>query len=299
MEHRWLQYGVRTLSTAAVLGSTCGATAQTAGPALSNQPPEWTQNTSNEQEVRTGNFLHLAITATDPDGDPLTFVVGELPEGAQVRWTKVESERRSDGMHVRYFSPVIEWQTKATQYGSFDIPVTVSDGKITLSRTIRVYIEEQWETFLMPGLNFRTWFPVANDSLGMLYGPSAEFLLAGWIHRNKNRGPSHVRIYAGLGLLGSTRKDVAKAVNLNLGFNLSIERNPVRRAMIPYFGMETGVMIDSTFGRPGYFVPLIGVHIWADRNLFVNLDGGYLFPTHDVDSLRGYHAKFGLDFALW
>ena len=108
-----------------------------------------------------------------------------------------------------------------------------------------------------------------------------------------------MRIYTGLGLLSSTANAVHKAVLMNLGFDLSIERNPTRRALIPFYGLETGFMVQTDFGRPGFFTPLLGIHVWSDRNLFVNLSGGYVFPTQRVDELRGYLGRLSINFSAW
>lgn len=45
-----------------------------------NAPPVFTQ--LGDQQVEEGEELIFVVTATDPDGDPLTFTRGELPEGA-------------------------------------------------------------------------------------------------------------------------------------------------------------------------------------------------------------------------
>jgi len=35
------------------------------------------------------------------------------------------------------------------------------------------------------------------------------------------------------------------------------------------------------------------------RNVFVNLTGGYVFPTERLDDLAGWRFKAGVDFSLW
>ncbi len=281
-----------------LVGATCAAGPPLVMPERPNQPPSFTDSRT-EIEVRAGSSVSHEFRATDPDGDPLTFTVSALPEGARLEWNPQEVRRQSDGIVLRYWTPELSWAPTESNVGGYDVTVTASDGHHTVEKTVKIYVEEQWETFLMPGLNFTTWIPTGRRELGSWYGPGAEFLLAAWIHRNQNRGPSHVRIYAGLGLLGSTVQDLPKAVNINFGFDLSIERNPVRRALIPYYGLESGVLINSEFGRPGYFTPLVGIHVWSDRNFFVNLSGGYLFPTQDVDKLRGWQLKLAVNFSLW
>ena len=266
---------------------------------LANRPPEFV-DFIEEEHVRAGRDVYLHIRAADPDLDPITITLGGVPQGATVKWND-EEQRREDSRQpvARYWAPDISWSPKESQCGAYEIPVTVTDGHSSVIRTVRIEVEEEWETFLMPGAVYSTWFPVAHSEYGVLHGPAFELMIAGWIHRTRNHGPSHVRIYTGLGLLTPTQETSHKAVQMNLGFDLSIERNPLRRALIPFYGLETGFFVQNEFGKPGYFTPLLGVHVWSDRNLFINLTGGYIFPTHHVDQLRGYLGKLSINFSAW
>jgi len=131
--------------------------------------------------------------------------------------------------------------------------VTATDGRATSQRVVRVTVQEDWETFLMPGV----------------------------------------------GLLSSTQQGVGKAVVPSLGFDLSIERNPQRSFLIPYFGVEAGLMAQEDLGAPGFVLPFAGAHLWSSRNLFLNASGGYVFPMRNVDVARGYSGKLRLNISLW
>ncbi len=241
----------------------------------------------------------MTVRAHDADFDPITFTISQLPIGATVHWTL--QELRDDGGSVRssFYCPDITWTPTDTQTGDYEFTITATDGKATITRSQRVIVEEEWETFLMPGATYSTWMPVAADEFGIFHGPSAELLIAGWIHRTENRGPSHGRIYLDLGLIGSTKRHLSKAVQTSLGFDLSFERNPTRRYLVPYFGLEGGYFFQTQIDETAWLVPFLGIRAWGDRNLFVNLHGGYLFPTEQVDRLRGYYARLGIDASLW
>jgi len=269
-----------------------------AGP---NHPPVWDDEpvATGTDRVSTGGYYSLTIRAHDADFDPITFTVSQLPIGANVHWTL--QELRDDGNSVRasFYCPDITWTPTDSQTGEHEFTITATDGKATITRTQRVIVEEEWETFLMPGAAYSMWMPVATDELGIFHGPLAELLLAGWIHRTENRGPSHVRIYLDLGLIGSTKRHLSKAVQTSLGFDLSFERNPTRRYLIPYFGLEGGYFFQTQIDEAAWLVPFLGIRAWGDRNLFVNLNGGYLFPTEQVDRFRGYYARLAIDASLW
>lgn len=269
-----------------------------AGP---NRPPVWDDDPfGNEPErLSTSGYFNRSIRAHDPDFDPVTFTLSNLPRGADVRWV-LEEQRDDEGrLRSSFYYPEISWTPGDAQSGAFEFDVTATDGKLSIQRKVRLIVEEEWETFLMPGASYSLWAPAAEESLGMFHGPSAELLIAGWIHRTENRGPSHVRIYLSLGLLSSTRAELSKAVQTSFGFDLSFERNPTRRFLIPYFGLEAGYMFQTQIDKSAWFLPLLGLRAWGDRNLFVNLSGGYLFPTSDVDHLRGWYGRAGINASLW
>ena len=261
--------------------------------------PVWDETPSELERRHAGERITLVFRAHAPGGDPLTFTVTGLPEGADLRWVPQEVERRSDGTKLRYFAPLVEWTPRGSQSGSHVIEVTATDGRNAIHRQVELVVEEEWETFLMPGLAYSMYWPVAHARYGTLHGPAFELLLAGWIHRNDNRGPSHVRIYAGVGLLSSTRDGLHKGVSANFGFDLSIERNPTRRFLLPFFGVEGGFLFQSEIGKPFLLTPTAGLHLWADRNVFVNGLYGYSFPSQQVNRLRGHQARLSVDLAFW
>ena len=302
MLHRWTSL----FATAAVLAVSSGALADTAAQPLQvaaspNRPPVWEDDasTSVEQQISSDGVFSMSIRASDPDYDTLTYTLRGLPKGATVRWVLDEKHDSAGRVRASYYSPQVTWSPRSGQIGRFDFEVLATDGKLEISQTIRVTVEEEWESFLMPGATYSAWFPAGQETYGTFHGPSFELLFAGWIHRTENRGPSHVRIYLDLGLLTGTRSEQSKAVQLAFGFDLSIERNPQRRMLIPYFGLEGGWLFQTQIGKPAFFAPQVGLHLWSDRNLFVNVSGAYLFPTAKVDQLRGFTGKLGFNASLW
>ncbi len=285
-----------TIAAAALLLSSSPVDAQTRakGP---NRPPHGVDGISDEETVDSDGYLVLDIRAEDPDEEPLTYRIEELPPKARVEWDQAQL-LRYDGAELMVHHPQIVWDPEGEYSGTYDIRVTATDGQVTITKTIHVTVQEEWETFLMPGVSYTMYQPVGAE-LGTMHGPAAEFLLAGWIHRNENRGPSHVRLYASIGLLSSTESDVSKAVQPAFGFDLSIERNPRRSFLIPYFGIEGGLIAQDALGAPGYVLPFVGGHLWSSQNLFVNVSGGYVFPMRSVDLARGYSGTLSMNFSLW
>ncbi len=159
--------------------------------------------------------------------------------------------------------------------------------------------ENEWTTFFIPGLVYQSYFPDIQDSLGTFNGIVVEYLIAAWIHKNDNRGPSHGRIYTKVTFLKSTISQINDIFYWGIGLDLSLERNPKRNYLIPYFGLEFGDMFQRQFGNLVTITPTLGVHLYSSRNLFVNLTGGYLYPTRHIEELRGYTVQLGANFSLW
>lgn len=156
-----------------------------------------------------------------------------------------------------------------------------------------------WETFFMPGLVLHTYIPETSDSIGVFTGVSVEYLIAAWIHDNDNRGPSHGRVYTKVNFMKSSKSGISDIFYWGLGLDLSIERNPKRKYMIPYFGLEIGDMYQNGFGNVFVITPTIGCHLYSSQNLFVNLTGGYIYPSKYLEELRGYTIQLGVNLSLW
>jgi hypothetical protein len=45
--------------------------------------------------------------------------------------------------------------------------------------------------------------------------------------------------------------------------------------------------------------PFAGAHLYAARNVYVTVTGGYVFPGRDVDELGGWRVRAGVNAVLW
>ncbi|MDP2303844.1 MAG: hypothetical protein Q8N03_15620 [Ignavibacteria bacterium] len=90
-------------------------------------------NTSSSNRLPYGGLITFAVTATDPDKDPLTFI-WECSGGSFVDGQGTSS--------AKWQSPNV--QTEA----SYAISVTASDGALTSKKTITAYVAAA-----IPGLN--------------------------------------------------------------------------------------------------------------------------------------------------
>lgn len=158
---------------------------------------------------------------------------------------------------------------------------------------------KNFERFFMPGLGYTYYQPKGVDSIGRFSGVSIEYLIYAGVTQNDKSGPSHVRFYTKLNILNSDKEDVSSMFMYTLGLDLSLEKNPKREFLIPYFGLEFGGLSQKQLGGSIQFTPTLGVHILAKKNLFIGLRTGYVCSLSDFETLQGWFGQAGVNFALW
>lgn len=249
--------------------------------------PVWDDNTQTEYTTSTKEKLTITLRATDDDADPLTYNVSGLP-------LKAKAEP-GEG------SVLVTWQPDESDVGVYNVTATVTDGTHKVPREIKIIVEDEHESFFMPGVGYSMYAPNAPSKMGVFMGARIEILPAAWIHLNEKRGPSHGRVYLSFDILTSLKSDRHDAFLPAMGFDLSLERNPARRWMIPFFGMEGGAYFNLDTGTLAFLEPLGGIHLFASQNVYLNLVGGYFLPlsSENFDDSRGVRGRFTFDFSLW
>ena len=84
-----------------------------------------------------------------------------------------------------------------------------------------------------------------------------------------------------------------------MGLDLSLEKNPKRNFLIPYFGLEAGGLTHKSLGTTIQFSPLAGLHVLSTKNLFINLHAGQVYTARNIDMLQGWFAQATVNFSLW
>jgi hypothetical protein len=225
--------------------------------------------------------LAIELAATDRDGDSLVYQIADLPSGAKLEGS------------------VVRWRPREAQIGSHLMHVSVSDGEASASRELEVLVEDEWSTAFLPGVYYSLWAPTAHGDTGLFHGAAMEVVPYAWIHRNANRGPSHGRLTIRADLLDSTHGDVGLALIYALGIDLSIERNPYRRWLIPFFGVDAGGVTQRKLGHHFQSSPHLGLYLWTSRNVFVTVSGAYQIVPDRLDTLSGWRASLGANLTLW
>ena len=250
-----------------------------------NQPPKLSEKGVRHERLptRPEEGLRVQLYANDPDGDPLTFSVTGLPDGA----TLEQPDRENSSATIVWPSPVA---------GTFVVSVAVSDGKAQDTAKIKVIVEEEWSSGFLPGAGYTAYAPQGGD---FAQGPRLEIVFFSWIHRNDNRGPSHGRLALDLDLLFPAKGKSVFAPAL--AFDLSFERNPQRRFLIPTFGLASGAILPTGRSGAASVTPTLGLHLYASPNVFVHAEGGYVLPLRPTvfDEYRGARGALVVDFTMW
>ena len=102
-----------------------------------NRPPVF--EAIGNKAVYKGILLEFTISATEPDGDTLTYSADKLPQGATFK------------------SQTFSWRPTYEQVGSYDVAFTVSDRTLTDVETVTIVVKELWDpgdTYTITGMTY-------------------------------------------------------------------------------------------------------------------------------------------------
>ena len=252
-----------------------------------NHPPEWDPSTPKDPSGEPEKAITFTVRANDVDNDPITYSLSGLPKDAKAE--PMEGAIR------------VTWTPTDDDVGVHTVIATASDGKTSVTRSIRVIVEEEHESYFMPGVGATVWVPADTATYGVFTGFRIEVLGVRWVHQNEKRGPSHGRIWLAFDVLFSTHSAVDPAFMPLLGFDLSLEKNPGRRWLIPYFGMDGGAVFQKQTGTLGLMTAFLGLHLWSGRNVEIGLEGGCLLPftSEQFSQLIGFRGRLSADLSFW
>jgi hypothetical protein len=156
-----------------------------------------------------------------------------------------------------------------------------------------------WRGGGLPGVGLGVYAPRDTANSGVWTGPEFELVLAAWVREHSDTGPALGRVYLKTEILSSSVATQPLGFGYGFGVSLSIEKDPKRHFLVPYFGIEIGGMVLGDTGSDFRLVPIAGVHLWSARNVFVNLQGGYATVPANMNNLSGPRGSLGVDFTLW
>ena len=262
-------------------------------PLIDNRAPRWTA--AEDTAVKAKEHLEQSYRADDPEKEPLTYTIEGLPMGAK-------AEEREGAI-------VVDWTPGDGDVGTYELTLKAADTHGLMAvKKVKLTVEEEVNNFVMPGLEYALYVP--NDvepmtgergKLGVFQGVSIQFCIWCYVHRTDKRGPAIGKTYINFDLLASSEKTSSALFNATVGFNLSWEKNPSRRWLIPFFGSELGIWYQKATETLGIVIPYAGVHLWSSGNFNVSLRGGVLVPfsSYRLEQLWGLRAGLGFNLAFW
>lgn len=273
--------------------------------AAENSPPTFTgEGPVLTRRPNAGRPYQETFRVVDLDGDPMTVTAEGLPDGARLRlrdprpWSEEDGPRPQDA-RARAREVILTWTPTQAQRGAHPVALVVSDGKASDRLELDYQVQEEWESYFLPGVQYVGYFPAASGRHGSFQGAAFELVLGSWVHQTEERGPSHGRVYLDLALLQPSRAGAERAYAYALGVDLSVERNPWRQWLLPVFGLEVGGFHQRELGSFFATTPFLGAHLYASRNLFVTVTGGYVFSGRAIDQLGGWRVRAGVNAVLW
>ena len=261
------------------------------------------------EEIRKKNYNLSYGTWIWELGRKLDLSISHPGEG--VEWSMHQLPRGA------VFDPItlrLTWTPEPFQGGDHRIIVRLKRGKEVLDHPFIISFRDSWESYTYPGLHLTAWFPNDMDDYGVLVGWSIQWGGYTWVTRRDSFGPSHGRLYLRFDMMESTQADAKSALGGSLGAEFSFERNARRHWLIPYFGLESGLMVGSGKYRRGdctddscatkigalfTATPFFGVYLWASRRIRVTASAGYMMPAQDFGDMSGWRVWLGANLQLW
>lgn len=155
-----------------------------------------------------------------------------------------------------------------------------------------------WSALFLPTVAAMVYAP-GEDAMGPWAGGGLEVVFFAWSDSSPAAGPSQGKVRFDIGLLGSGKPDAGAMVLYRGGVQVSIERNPSRRWLIPYVGADIGGLWTDGLGTRGFVDGVAGLYLWHQRAVIVDVELGALLPFADPELLAGPRAQLALSLALW
>ncbi len=235
-----------------------------------------------ELDVSVGDKVELHV----PRQDALaSYTLHGLPVAAS-------ANANADGILVR-------WVPTDSDVGTYNVRVDVREGDEGYVKNVRFIVNEHGHQLFVPGVLASLFVPNDTGTFGAFVGGGAELVFFFYASEGNMWVPSHGRFYLDAVVLASPHAGVDAMFSAAVGFDLTLERSPSRRFLLPYVGIQSGIAFQKQIGTFGWATPVVGVYPWASRALRISIEGGYLLPTTAAQNVRGVVVTGSVDIAPW
>ena len=226
--------------------------------------------------------------ASDPDSDPVTFRARQLPAGARLE---------AKGAVVS-----LVWAPTQQDLGEHEIVVDVSDGVHTTEIRTQAIVFPEWARG-----DYGGWFLLGAGPSAFLTHADGEVFVGGALdvtlvalRERVSSGyscsrrvthydchASHHRFYGEFEVLAPTRARGPSVFTYGLGYSASFEYAPLRRHLIPHYGIEVGGLVRDEVGHRAQTRPYLGLHLFASTGVWLNASVGYRVVPAGLRDLSG------------
>jgi hypothetical protein len=250
----------------------------------------------------TVSVLHDGLTRDFAVNDEVEVSVGDrvaihVPRQEGGATYHLEGLPQSAAAHAEADSIAVQWEPRDADVGTHQVTVDVAQGEDDHRRSIRIIVNERGHQLFVPGAIGALFVPNDLQNLGLFAGGGIELVVFSYAEQGSMWIPSHGRFYLDAMALPSTHANVDPLFSVSLGFDLTIERSPGRRYLLPYVGIQSGIAYQQQAGSFGWAMPLIGLYPWASHAVRISFQGGYMLPTTAAQDVRGVVVQAAIDLA--
>jgi hypothetical protein len=165
--------------------------------------------------------------------------------------------------------------------------------------SLRESLCEPRVAFLQPTVAAASYFP--RHFQGPMAGGGLEIVWLSWMSNTSSFGPSHGKLSTSVVELWSLREgsERQRALMWLTSALVSIEKNPSRRFLIPYFGPSFGEVLPSEGSHRFFIDGTAGAYLWQTPSFSVDARGSYMFALSTNDNLSGARAELSATLSLW
>jgi hypothetical protein len=228
------------------------------------------------------------LIAHDDDGDELSVVVRKQPPGGRI-----------DAVEA---SVSFRWSPTERDVGEHELIVEVSDGELRTTVEYELVVFPEWSR-----RDYHGWFLLGGGPSAFLSHDDGEVFVGGAVDvtfvairedaesgyrcahgtRHNDCHASHHRFYAEFEVLDSTRDGERSLFTYGAGYSATFEWNPGRRTFIPHYGIEVGGLVRNEFGHRAQTRPYLGLHLFANDDIWLNAMLGYRVVPAELYELSG------------
>lgn len=269
-------------------------------------------NYLSARNINASNLLNsYRYTRKNQTDTMQTYRLMKVAEIETDKWAAaLDSIKVTDPIYMTYYNKYKQSQRNYTNLQNslrrlreqMDYPyrftLSIYRDKVKVTQPVNNSNRFRYEYKFNPTLSFGFLAPTIGTQTAYL-GIMPELSLYSHFKSYNRRGPSYAKFYTRLGVFVNESNSQRRRYVYSLGGNASFENRIDRKWAIPYFGFEGGLVNERNFGNSFFVQPKLGLLIFANKNIHVFGEGGYLYATQNAQNYEAVAASLGVNMMLW